>query len=167
MRTLLVSRYNPVLLSLHITPIMPIFHTQSRDELRAMYVDSWRRRRELLPLEPVQAQIADVIEFHPEYHRLLESDDPAVAQDFQPEGGQTNPFLHLGLHLAVRDQIATDRPPGIRAVFNLLAASQGSAHDAEHAMIEKLAEALWNAQRAGLAPDERVYLEELQRLATR
>jgi hypothetical protein len=146
---------------------MPIFHTQSREELRAMYVDSWRRRRELLPLEPLQAQIADVIELHPEYQRLIESDKAAVGQDFQPEGGQTNPFLHMGLHLAVRDQIATNRPPGIRAVFNLLAARLGSVHDAEHAMIDKLAEALWNAQRSGLAPDEQAYLEQLQRLAQR
>jgi hypothetical protein len=144
---------------------MPIFHTQSRDELRAMYVDAWRRRRDLLPLEPVQTQIADVIALHPEYHRMLESDASALAQNFQPEGGQTNPFLHMGLHLAVRDQVATDRPIGIRSVFNSLAASLGSAHDAEHAMIDKLAEALWNAQRSGLAPDERAYLEQLQRLA--
>jgi hypothetical protein len=144
---------------------MPIFHTQSRDELRAMYADAWRRRRDLLPLEPVQTQIADVIALHPEYHRMLESDASALAQNFQPEGGQTNPFLHMGLHLAVRDQVATDRPVGIRSVFNSLAAGLGSAHDAEHAMIDKLAEALWNAQRSGLAPDERAYLEQLQRLA--
>lgn len=132
-----------------------------------MYLDAWRRRRELLPLEPVQAQIADVIELHPEYHRLIETGGSALTQDFQPEGGQTNPFLHMGLHLAVRDQVATDRPAGIRATFNALATHLGSAHDAEHAMIEKLAEALWNAQRSGLAPDERTYLEQLQYLVKR
>jgi hypothetical protein len=37
-------------------------------------------------------------------------------------------------------------------------------HEAEHAMIERLGEALWNAQRAGLPPDEAQYLESLRRL---
>ena len=65
----------------------------------------------------------------------------------------------MGLHLAVRDQIATDRPPGIRQAFDGLAQRMGSAHDAEHRIIECLAEALWEAQRAGRPPDEQAYLE--------
>ncbi|WP_204318325.1 DUF1841 family protein [Serratia marcescens] len=36
------------------------------------------------------------------------------------ELGETNPFLHMGLHLAVREQVATDRPQGIRTVYTKL-----------------------------------------------
>ena len=39
-----------------------------------------------------------------------------------------------------------------------------SLHDAEHGMIGVLSETLWQAQRSGRAPDERSYLEALQRL---
>ncbi|MGH8224284.1 MAG: DUF1841 family protein, partial [Woeseiaceae bacterium] len=74
------------------------------------------------------------------------------------------PYLHLGLHLAIRDQVATDRPPGIRALFERLAAAAGDAHAAEHGMLECLAESLWEAQRAGIMPDEKRYLEGLRRL---
>jgi len=141
---------------------MPFFHSQSRSELRQAYVDAWRKRRERLPTEPVEAQIADVIELHPEYHARLEGDAQSLEHDFSPEGGESNPFLHMGLHLAVRDQVATDRPPGIRAAYATLAARHSSPHDAEHILIEYLAEALWNAQRSGTAPDEVAYLDRIR-----
>jgi hypothetical protein len=141
---------------------MPFFHNQSRAELRQMYVEAWRKRREQLPVEPVEAQIADVVQVHPEYQPALEQGDQMLDKDFQPEAGATNPFLHMGLHLAIRDQVATDRPAGIKAAFAALLAKQASPHDAEHVLIELLAEALWNAQRNGAPPDERAYLARVR-----
>ena len=70
----------------------------------------------------------------------------------------------MGLHLAIREQVSTDRPAGISAIHRELAARAGGAHAAEHRMIEPLAEALWEAQRSGRAPDELAYLERLRRL---
>lgn len=144
---------------------MPIFGGQSREQLRRAYLEAWRKHRERLPVEPLEAQIADVIAEHPEYHAWLEGGEAALAADFTPEGGRENPFLHLGLHLAIRDQVATDLPPGIAAVHRGLSARLGGSHEAEHRMLEVLAETLWEAQRAGTAPDERRYLERLRTLA--
>jgi hypothetical protein len=107
--------------------------------------------------------MADVLDLHPEYAVLLE-DESALERDWTPEGGQQNPFLHLGLHMAIREQVGTDRPPGIAAAHAALARRLGSAHDAEHAMLEKLAETLWEAQRYGRMPDERTYLEAVRAL---
>jgi hypothetical protein len=146
---------------------MPFFHDQSRDQLRQMYIDAWRKHRERRPMEPLEAQIAAVIELHPEYHPALEDPAAVLDRDYSPEGGQSNPFLHMGLHLAVRDQIGTDRPPGVRQAFVDLAHRLGSEHEAEHQMIERLAEALWEAQRSGRPPDEQAYLERVRRLAKR
>ncbi len=143
---------------------MPIFDTQSRDQLRAVYIDAWRKRRAGLPMEPLEMQVADVIELHPEYHASLEAGGEVVDRDYTPEGGQSNPFLHMGLHLAVRDQLATDRPPGIRRAFEDVVRRMGDSHEAEHRMIDCLAETLWEAQRSGLPPDEQTYLERVRRL---
>jgi hypothetical protein len=143
---------------------MPFFDNQSREELRRVYVEAWRKRLAGLPVEPLEAQVADVIALHPEYHAALERGDDALARDYTPEGGQSNPFLHMGLHLAVRDQLATDRPAGIRNAFANLAARIGSEHEAEHRIIECLAEAMWEAQRSGRPPDESAYLQCVQRL---
>ena len=143
---------------------MPIFAGQTRDELRRAYVEAWRKHGAGLPLTPLEAQIAAVIADHPQYTRLLEPDAQALTAEFTPASGRENPFLHMGLHLAVRDQVATNRPPGIAAVHAELVRRFGDAHRAEHAMIERLAEALWESQRAQRAPDEQRYLERLRAL---
>jgi len=144
---------------------MPVFSGYDREQLRRMYLTAWRKFTAHQLLEPLEAQIAAVIAEHPEYVRWLEADEAALAAEFTPEGGQQNPFLHMGLHLAIREQVATDRPSGIAGVHRRLSARLGGIHAAEHAMLELLAEALWEAQRRGIPPDERSYLERLIRLA--
>jgi hypothetical protein len=146
---------------------MPFFHEQSRDQLRQLYIEAWRKRQARLPMEPLEAQIADVIELHPEYQAALANPDHVLDRDYSPEGGESNPFLHMGLHLAVRDQIGTDRPPGARQAYIDLARKLGDEHDAEHQMIECLAEALWESQRTGRPPDEQIYLERVRALGRR
>ncbi len=140
-----------------------IFSTD-RDELRRMYLQAWQRQRDGLPLEPLQAQIADVVAAHPEYQPLLESGEDVLDRDWLPEQGLSNPFLHMGMHLAIREQLSTDRPHGIVAVYRGLMQRIGDAHEAEHRMAECLGEALWHSQRSGLPPDENAYLDALRSL---
>ena len=137
--------------------------SQDRSELRRMYADAWRKLHEKLPLSPLEAQIAAVVEWHPEYHADVASDD--LDRDFTPDGGRTNPFLHMGLHLGLREQVATNRPAGIAKIHETLTAKTGDPHEAEHQMIECLAETLWEAQSQGAAPDERKYLDRLNSLS--
>lgn len=135
---------------------------QDRNELRKMYVDAWQKRRSGNVLSPLEDQIANVIEQHPEYHAALTGED--LDKDYTVEGGQANPYLHMGLHLGIREQLATNRPAGISAIFKALAARTGDAHAAEHQMIECLAETLWESQSQNKPPDEQAYLERLKRL---
>jgi hypothetical protein len=143
---------------------MPIFAGQSRAQLRRAYQEAWRKFQAGAPLEPLEAQIAAVVAEHPEYRLLIESGDAALEAEFTPESGQLNPFLHMGLHLAIRDQVATDRPRGIAAVHAQLRAKKGDAHAAEHEMLEVLATTIWESQRSGRPPDENLYLERLRAL---
>jgi hypothetical protein len=143
---------------------MPFFHQQSRAELRRVYIESWRKFRGGEPLEPLEAQVAALVAEHPEYHALLEASTAAPEAEYFPEAGAPNPFLHLALHLAVREQVTTDRPAGVRAIHAALAARLHSAHEAEHRMLEVLGEVLWEAQRSQSAPDEQRYLERLRNL---
>jgi hypothetical protein len=144
---------------------MPIFANQNREQLRQMYLASWRKFRAQEPLQPLERQIAAVIAEHPEYIAWLESGREVLATDFTPEDGRANPFLHMGLHLAIREQAATNRPAGITRLHTLLCERFGDAHAAEHALMEPLAETLSAAQRTGTAPDEQAYLERIERLA--
>jgi hypothetical protein len=140
------------------------FAGEGREAMRRRYLEAWRKFSAQQPLEPLERQLAAVIAEHPEYIAWLESGDAALGAEFTPEGGRENPFLHMGLHLAIREQVSTDRPAGIAAAFGALAARCGGAHPAEHRMLEVLAEALWAAQRSGAAPDEAAYLERVRRL---
>lgn len=142
---------------------MAVFAGQSREQLRRMYLEAWRKFSRSAPLEPVERQVAAVIAEHPEYIPWLESDQ-ALSAEFSPAGGQENPFLHMGLHLAIREQVATDRPQGITGIHAALSKRLGSAHAAEHAMLEPLAQTIWEAQRNRRAPDEQIYLEKLHKL---
>ena len=135
---------------------------QDRHELRKTYADAWQKHVDGMPLSPLEAQIADVVAQHPEYHDAVTDAD--LDKDYAPEAGRTNPFLHMGLHLGIREQAATDRPPGITALYEALSARMGDRHAAEHQMIECLAETLWEAQSQNRAPDEERYLERLRHL---
>jgi hypothetical protein len=127
-----------------------------------MYAEAWRKQRENQPMSPLEAQIAAVVALHPEYHADISSDE--LERDYTADGGQSNPFLHMGLHLGLREQIATNRPAGVAKIHERLAGATGDPHEAEHRMIECLAETLWEAQNQGGAPDEVKYLQRLQRL---
>lgn len=135
----------------------------SREQVRRFFCESWRKHRAGSILEGAEVVAADLIAHHPEYHRLLENPDAALEQEFTPESGQTNPFLHLSLHLAVAEQISIDQPPGIRAAYQTLRARL-DVHAAEHAILECLGEALWRAQGQGQAIDQAAYLESIRRL---
>lgn len=137
--------------------------TNDRNELRKTFFDCWKARRENLPMDAMQQIIANIVELHPEYQSLLEN-EAALDRDYLPEQGETNPFLHMSMHIALHEQISTDRPTGIKLVYQKLSLQSGSAHDAEHAMMDCLGEALWLAQKNNLMPDEQAYLACLQKL---
>ena len=137
----------------------------SRDELRRGWLQAWQRARTGALLTALDTQLVTLIREHPEYHDWLQRGDDALHTEFSPESGRVNPFLHLSMHLALREQVSTDRPAGIARIHAKLAAKD-TAHEAEHAMMEALGKALWDSQCAGRAPDERAYLEDLERLAT-
>ena len=136
---------------------------QSRDEVRQVYLNVWRKLQQNKLLEPMEALIAEVIEIHPEYHALLEDGEATVQNEFTPEQGQTNPFLHMGMHIALREQADSNRPNGIQPIYQKLTARRGR-HEAEHAMMECLGQALWQAQRDATEPDQLAYLDCLKKL---
>lgn len=134
----------------------------SREQVRRFFCEAWRKHRERQILEGAEVTAADLIEQHPEYHALLENPDAAVEQEFTPENGQMNPFLHLSLHLAIADQVSIDQPAGIRAIYDTLR-QRLDVHETEHVILECLGETLWRAQRDGKAMDAVYYLESLRR----
>ncbi|MCP3667247.1 MAG: DUF1841 family protein [Gammaproteobacteria bacterium] len=136
-----------------------------RGAMRKVFFNAWNKAEEKQSLDPLEQLIVETVGQHPEYHVLLNDQDSSLDKDFSPDGGETNPFLHMGMHISLLEQIQSDRPGGIRIHYQQLTRKYGDAHQAEHQMMECLGLALWEAQRSGKMPDEQAYLRCLQKLS--
>lgn len=104
-----------------------------------------------------------VILLHPEYQRILDDPERYHDKDYLPEMGDTNPFLHMGMHIAIKEQLSIDQPAGIRQRYERLLKKTGDEHVVMHQIMECLAEMIWQAQRSQSALDADVYFECLDR----
>ena len=136
---------------------------QDRHQLRKVFFDAWQKHRAGQLLEGVERLVVAVALRHPEYQPLLDRPDASADRDWSPEQGESNPFLHMAMHIAIEEQLAVDRPPGIRTHFTTLRQAYGDDHEAQHHIMECLAETLWQAGRSGLPPNEQAYLDCLSR----
>jgi hypothetical protein len=139
-----------------------MFIGDDRNQLRKTFVTAWEKQQKRQPMEPLEQIIAEIISMHPEYHAMLESPE-VLQQEFTAAEGNTNPFLHMGMHIAIREQLITDRPTGIMGLYTRSLNRLQDAHAVEHCMMECLGESLWQAQQSGELPDEARYLECLRK----
>ena len=134
----------------------------SREQTRRFFIEAWRKQCTKTILSELEAMAAGHILNHPEYHALLSEGEAGLERDWLPEMGETNPFLHLALHLAISEQLAIDQPPGIRSAYDKLLVRTQDPHAAQHAIMDCLAEVIWQAQRRQSAPDGALYLQCLE-----
>ncbi len=139
-------------------------YSQDRDQLRLFYCEVWHKFVNQMPLEPLEKQIADIITEHPEYHGLLSAPEKAKDQDFLPESGQSNPFLHIALHLSLIEQITTNQPAGITLLYNKLVQRRQDRHVAEHEIMNCLTQIIWEVQHDNKPYNEKKYLRLIRKL---
>ena len=137
-----------------------------REAYRKLFLDVYHKMQDNGILTPLEAQIAEVLEQHPFYHMIFQNDQ-SLAQDFLAAQGEENPFLHMSLHLALQDQIKTDRPFGIAQVYQGLLKKGIDAHEAEHQMLDILTEFMWQSIKYQQINNEQAYLEQLKQLLIR
>jgi hypothetical protein len=135
-----------------------------RNALRKLYFDAWQNHKSQKALEPLEQQLVHLILQHPEYHRIFDQPELYLDRDYLPEFGETNPFLHLSLHLAILEQVSTNRPVGISDIYAQLLHRLGDPNSVEHQMIDILGAALWEVQRTGKPFNESHYLDQLRKL---
>ena len=139
----------------------------SQADVRRFFCSVHAKSRDGHALEAIEIIASQWIEEHPEYHADLADADAAMAAMYDVEGGKTNPFLHLSMHLSISEQCSIDQPRGIRQAVELLTARRNSLHDAHHEVMDCLGQMVWESQRAGRPPDGDAYLACVQRHATR
>lgn len=142
-----------------------MFAADNRESLRAIFFRAWQRHRQGQPLEGIEHLVVDVALRHPEYHAVLENPASYSDRDYLPEMGETNPFLHMAMHISIEEQLALDEPAGARSHYQRLLKRLPDEHAVQHQMMECLGEMLWQAARNAGAPQESVYLDCLARFA--
>jgi hypothetical protein len=135
-----------------------------RMQMRQVFIQAWRKQRDGVSMEPLEQLVAAVALEHPEYQSLLADPERALHKEFPPEGGESNPFLHMAMHISLQEQLSSDRPAGILGLYQRLAQRLGDVHEAEHQLMECLARMLWESQVNQRLPDEQAYLECIKRL---
>jgi hypothetical protein len=130
----------------------------TKEEVRHFFCDTWRKAQANDLLTPLEAIARDWLLQHPEYENDFINPE-AGSKDYRIEQGQSNPFLHLSMHLSIAEQISIDQPRGIRDAFLALAQRLGSEHEAHHEIMECLGQMMWTAQRNGTPPDGDAYVE--------
>jgi hypothetical protein len=138
----------------------------SQSDVRRFFCGARAKLRGGLPLDPMERIAARWLTEHPEYDADLADEATALAAIYEVEGGRTNPFLHLSMHLSIEEQVAIDQPTGIRQAVALLAARRGSLHEAHHEVMECLGEMIWTSQRSGQPPDGPAYIDAVRQRAT-
>ncbi len=130
----------------------------TRDQVRQFFFDTWSKFNADQRLSDLEAIALEVMHMHPEYHQVLNAPERYLAQAYFPEMGETNPFLHMSLHLSILEQTGIDQPPGIKAAYQALQEKLGEPHPAQHTLMECLAETIWQAQRSQTALDAEAYI---------
>ena len=134
-----------------------------RNEMRKMFYTAWANYNNKALLQPLEQVIVNIIQLHPEYHILL-ADEASLDKEFTPDMGETNPFLHMSMHIAIQEQLSTSRPACIQDIYQQLCTKHGDAHKAEHDIMECIGQMIWQAQRDNTAPNEQAYIECLNKL---
>jgi len=138
----------------------------SQYDVRRFFCETFRKSKAREILTPLEAIAADWINQHPEYHEELNDAETALHATYSVDAGQSNPFLHLSMHLTIAEQISVDQPAGVRPSFQRLAKKYNSEHEAHHQIMECLGEMIWTSQRTGLPPDGAAYVEALRKRST-
>ena len=143
-----------------VSPVLRLgtMFNPSQEEVRRFFCDVYAKSRQGLPLEALETIAAGWIDAHPEYHADLQDADAAVAHVYDGSDGRENPFLHLAMHLSIREHCSIDQPRGIRQAVELLAARRDSLLEAHHEAMECLGQMMWESQRAGRPPDGEAYI---------
>ena len=132
-----------------------MLYTQNRDEQRKFLANAWQKFLDKKLLDSLEDQLTKVIEIHPEYHQLIQD----IESDYFPEQGEVNPFLHINLHLALREQLSINQPIGIKDYYQRLLSKVKDPHEVEHKMMDCIAQMIFSSQKNNTPMDHQAYIE--------
>lgn len=135
-----------------------MFYTQDRTQQRQFLANAWQKFLNKQMLDPLETQLTQVIEIHPEYHKLISD----IESDYFPEQGEVNPYLHINLHLSLREQLSINQPLGIKKIYQKILTQTKDPHETEYKIMDCIAQMIFSAQKNNTPMDHQSYIHCLQ-----
>lgn len=135
----------------------------SVSDVRNFFFDTFAKASQQQGLSDLEKMAYSVIMEHPEYHPVLRDREKYLNYNWLPDAGETNPFLHLSMHMSIWEQLSIDQPIGVKALYLEICEHTGDEHEAQHQVLDCLAEMVWQAQYSNMQPDPNIYLSCLRR----
>lgn len=135
----------------------------SVNDVRNFFFDTFAKANQQQTLSDLEKMAYSVIIEHPEYHVVLRDREKYLNYNWLPDAGETNPFLHLSMHMSIWEQLSIDQPIGVKALYLEICEQTGDEHEAQHQVLDCLAEMVWQAQYSKMQPDPNIYLSCLRR----
>ena len=135
-----------------------MLYTQDRTQQRQFLANAWQKFLDKKALDPLEDQLTQVIEMHPEYHKLISN----IESDFFPESGEVNTFLHINLHLSLREQLSINQPQGINEYYQKILKKVKDPHEVEHLMMDCIAQMIFSSQKNNMPMDHQAYIRCLE-----
>ena len=86
----------------------------SQEDVRRFFCAVYAKSQNAQPMDAIETLAGQWIAEHPQYHADLGDEEAAISRVYAEGSGQTNPFLHLSMHLSISEQCSIDQPRGIR-----------------------------------------------------
>lgn len=148
-------------MNLHV-PEEPENQEVLRSLTRELLAHTWAKLERGETLARDEEVLGAVLRDHAEYARFWPDPGAAVAARFGTQ--DTNPFLHVHLHLVVEGQLAAHDPPEVAELFTRRTAIGDSRHEICHQVMNALAAAIWDMMQARGPFDVAAYRRRLRKL---
>ncbi len=135
----------------------------SVSDVRNFFFDTFNKGMAQIQLTDLEKIAFSVIIEHPEYHQVLRDKEKYLTYNWLPDAGETNPFLHMSMHMSIWEQLSIDQPQGIKDLYSELCNQLVNEHEAQHQVLDCLAEMVWQAQYNNMQPNPEVYLSCLRK----
>ena len=140
-----------------------MLYTQDRTQQRQFLANAWQKFLNKEVLDPMEDQLTQVIDLHPEYHKLIQN----IESDYFPESGEVNPYLHINLHLSLREQLSINQPLGIKEYYQNILNKTKNPHETEHLMMDCIAQMIFSSQKNNTPMDHKAYIDCLKTQSNR
>ena len=138
-----------------------MIYTNDRDKIRGYFFTAWNKYRNKEELNDLEQQLVEIILIHPEYHDILDNPKQYHEKNFE---SIDNPFMRMGLHLAVREQVSLDAPKGMTSVYQTLLTREKDLVKAERMIVDCLWRIIAETQTGERLFDEGEYMRRLRKL---